>query len=121
MTIGEKIYLLRTKNSLTQKQFAQSIGASQSAVNYWENGKRLPRIDQIQKIADFFGITPDSLISEKNEVIKQTPFNCMFGTYYDEKEGVADIHFTTEEYTLDELEYIRQFAEFIKSNRKKSN
>lgn len=56
MTIAEKLYKLRNDNGLSQKEFADKIGASQSAVNYWENGNRQPRITQIKKIAKVFDI-----------------------------------------------------------------
>ena len=51
MTIGEKIYKLRMSLNMTQKEFATQIGASQSAVNFWENNKRLPRMEHLFKIA----------------------------------------------------------------------
>ena len=56
MTIAEKLYKLRNDTGLSQKEFADKIGASQSAVNYWENGNRQPRIAQIKKIAKAFDI-----------------------------------------------------------------
>lgn len=51
MTIGEKILNLRTEKKLTQKKLADMCGFSQSALNFWENGKRQPKIEQLQKIA----------------------------------------------------------------------
>ena len=57
MTIGEKIYKFRTSKNLTQKQFAEKIGVAQSAVNFWENGKRQPRLEQLKKITDTFNIS----------------------------------------------------------------
>lgn len=56
MTIAEKLYKLRNDTGLSQKEFADKIGASQSAVNYWENGNRQPRITQMKKIAKTFDI-----------------------------------------------------------------
>ncbi len=57
MTISEKIYKLRTELKLSQKDFANMIGTSQSAVNYWENGKRQPKIVHLKKIAQTFHIS----------------------------------------------------------------
>lgn len=56
MTIAEKLYKLRNDTGLSQKEFSDKIGASQSAVNYWENGNRQPRITQMKKIAKTFDI-----------------------------------------------------------------
>lgn len=117
MTIAEKIYLLRSKHGLSQKEFAERVDASQSAVNYWENGKRAPKLVQLQKIASAFSITLDSLLSTEPVFLTNSPFNAVFDSYVDEQENFADIHFATDEYTMEELEEIYHFAEFIKSRR----
>lgn len=65
MTIAEKIYKLRTDIGLSQKEFADKVGTSQSAINYWENGKRQPRTSQIKKIAKTFDIALYILIDDK--------------------------------------------------------
>lgn len=64
MTIGEKIYKFRTSKNLTQKQFAEKIGVAQSAVNFWENGKRQPRLEQLKKITDTFNISMHFFLDE---------------------------------------------------------
>jgi|GEM_PF-1227014 len=62
MAISKRIYELRQQYNLSQKEFAEKIGASQASVNYWENGKRIPKFEQIQKIAKAFEISVSSLI-----------------------------------------------------------
>ncbi|MBR9954460.1 helix-turn-helix transcriptional regulator [Eubacteriaceae bacterium Marseille-Q4139] len=68
MTIAEKLYKLRNDTGLSQKEFADKIGASQSAVNYWENGNRQPRIAQIKKIAKAFDIALYILLDDSYEL-----------------------------------------------------
>lgn len=51
MNIGDKIFELRKSLQMTQQQFADATGISQSAINFWENGKRHPRYDQLKKIS----------------------------------------------------------------------
>lgn len=65
MTIGKKISKLRTEKKLTQKQLADICGFSQSALNFWENGKRQPKREQIEKIAKFFNF-PFYLLLDDN-------------------------------------------------------
>lgn len=57
MTVAEKLYQLRNNLNLSQKDFAAKAGVSQSAVNYWENGNRQPRVQQLEKIAKAFHIS----------------------------------------------------------------
>lgn len=41
MSISEKIYLLRTKNNLTQEDLANKLSVSHQSVQKWENGLSL--------------------------------------------------------------------------------
>lgn len=117
MAFPEKLKYLRTKINLTQKDFAEKIGVSQSSINYWEKGQRIPSIEAAAKIADFFNITIESLLDSEDRFINQNPLNMITGTFYDYTDNIADIHFTTDEYSIDELNQIWQFAHFIKSQR----
>lgn len=51
----------------TQKEIADIIGVSAPTLNEWVSGKKFPRIDKIQKLADYFGILKSDLIEEKSE------------------------------------------------------
>ena len=51
----------------TQKELADAIGVSAPTFNEWVSGKKFPRIDKIQKLADYFGILKSDLIEEKTE------------------------------------------------------
>ena len=53
---------------LSQKDFANLIGASQSAVNYWENNERQPRTEQSKKIATAFNIPLYMLLDDNYEL-----------------------------------------------------
>lgn len=78
MTIGEKIYNFRKGLNLTQKDFAKQAGVAQSAVNYWENGKRQPRIEQLQKIAAAFNIPLSTFINVRaTEEVDEHIFNTL--------------------------------------------
>lgn len=117
LAFPEKLKLLRTSSNLTQKDFAKKIGVSQSSVNYWENGQRIPSIEAAAKISNYFGITIESLLDSSNNVMKLNPINMLTGSFFDPNNQVADIHFSTDEYTIDEINQIWQFALFIKNQR----
>lgn len=53
----------------TQKELADIIGVSAPTFNEWVSGKKFPRIDKIQKLADYFGIQKSDLIEEKEKPI----------------------------------------------------
>lgn len=51
----------------TQKELAEVAGVSAPTFNEWINEKKYPRIDKIQKLADYFGIQKSDLIEDKKE------------------------------------------------------
>ncbi|AEG13897.1 helix-turn-helix domain protein [Desulfofundulus kuznetsovii DSM 6115] len=58
---NEKMYQLRLKMGLSQRQVAEAVGISQSSYAMIEGGHRHPRKEVEKKLADFFGVTVDEL------------------------------------------------------------
>lgn len=56
---------LMEKSGKTQKEVADVVGVAPPTFNEWLSGKKFPRIDKIQKLADYFGILKSDLIEEK--------------------------------------------------------
>ena len=54
MTLGEKIYKLRTKRSMTQEQLAEKIGVSRQSVSKWETDSAIPDIEKLKLLAEFY-------------------------------------------------------------------
>ena len=52
----KKLVTLRIERGLTQTEAAQGIGIPQNVLSMYERGARNPRIDNAQKIADFYGV-----------------------------------------------------------------
>ncbi len=58
--------LCKEKN-MTPTGVAVELGISRGTVSAWKNKDRLPQASQLQKIADYFGVTVDALLSENGE------------------------------------------------------
>ena len=56
-------YLERAGKS--QRDVAEAVGVSTATFSDWINGKKYPRIDKIELLADYFGILKSDLIEEK--------------------------------------------------------
>jgi len=52
----------RTKRNLSQHQIAKELQINQKTIGSYEEGRAVPRIDGIIKIADYFKITIDQLV-----------------------------------------------------------
>lgn len=49
----------------SQKELAEIVGVSAPTMNDWIQGKKFPRIDKIEILANYFGILKSDLIEEK--------------------------------------------------------
>ena len=58
---------LRKEKHLTQQEFADILGVSNSAVSKWESGKYLPDSTLYEKIAECFNISISELLAGKKE------------------------------------------------------
>ena len=54
MTIGEKIYKLRTERNLSQGELSELLDVSRQSVSKWENGAATPDLDKIIKLSEVF-------------------------------------------------------------------
>ena len=59
---------LRIDRKLNQVQLGEKLSYSSKAVSKWENGDVMPDIITLKMIADYFEITVDELISNKNVI-----------------------------------------------------
>lgn len=59
---SRKLKCLRIEKNLTQKELANLLNVSQNAIYNWENGKRQPKIEQIQKIANVLEVQINELL-----------------------------------------------------------
>ena len=62
MTFAEKLKKLREKSGLTQKQLAQALNVTKSAITMYETGDRSPDLVKLKKMAAILGCTTDELL-----------------------------------------------------------
>lgn len=60
-----KLKELIEQNNLTQKQFADKLGVSESAVSCWIKGTRTPNIRTVFNICKTFNVSSDWLLKLK--------------------------------------------------------
>lgn len=60
--LGKNIKALRTLKRYTRKELAKMLDVSEITIGNYENGLREPNIEKLTALADFFGVSIDSLI-----------------------------------------------------------
>lgn len=58
-TIADKLKTLRKAKGFTQQDVADAIGTSRATIGGYEIGRRQPRLSDLQKMADFYGVGLD--------------------------------------------------------------
>lgn len=69
--LSKRLKKLREEKGLLQKDVASAIGVTTSAYGFYEQGKREPDYDTLQRLADFFSVSIDFLLCRTN--VRQQP------------------------------------------------
>ena len=62
--IGANIRAFREKKGLTQRALADNVLVSFQAISAWERGLSVPDLENAVRIADYFGISVDALLTD---------------------------------------------------------
>lgn len=57
----------------SRNDICNALGISYFTVSDWVNGKKYPRMDKVEKLANFFGILKSDLIEDKTAEEKEIP------------------------------------------------
>lgn len=55
------------RSGKTQKELSEIVGVATSTFNDWMKGKKYPRIDKIEILANYFGIQKSDLIEDRDQ------------------------------------------------------
>lgn len=96
MKIGKQMRIARKEKGYTQKQLGELLGVSQAMVAAYENDRRNPTVDTVEKIADALGIAAGFLLQNEYENLKEYEQNrflsipesefLLFGEVYNDDE-----------------------------------
>ena len=68
MKIGDRLKTLREERGMRQIDLANAIGVALTTISGYELNTRTPRIEVLTKIAEFFGVTPNCLLGEDDDL-----------------------------------------------------
>ena len=64
---------LCAKRGVTPYRVCKETGITTATISNWKAGRYIPKSDKMKKIADYFGVTIDYLMSGKEESEKKEP------------------------------------------------
>ncbi len=80
-TFGQKLRESRKNKNMTQKQFAELIGAKHNSISNWENDQNKPDMDTIELICGTLDITPSYLLGWTDRPDKEINPDEGYGVY----------------------------------------
>ena len=69
MIIGSRVKNLRCMRGLNQSELGSIIGVSKASISGYEHATRNPSYKNLDKLADFFGVTSDFLLGREKLVV----------------------------------------------------
>lgn len=138
MDFGENMKRIRKSRKLSQHALGDILGIRQQSVAQYEKSQNAPKFETVQKIANalevpvsiLYGdnvIPPESFLSMVNQVMdaKNEPVSAedlkkvkVIIKNPENAQHTIAAHFDEDEFTPEELEEIKKYAEFLKSKRK---
>ena len=70
MSLGERIYKLRTEKNLSQGDLADMLEVSRQSVSKWENNSAVPDLEKIIKLSEIFNVSLDTLVKGKTTQVE---------------------------------------------------
>ncbi len=91
---SKQLKQLRKEFNITQKELADAIGVSYSAIVSYENGYREPNSKAMAKLENFYGVTGDFLRGSIYKIPKannlNNSFNFLINEYINKMDGADD-------------------------------
>ena len=63
---GNTLRGLIAEKEINQKELARKIDVDPSVVSLWLSGKRMPNVDSLCRLADYFGVSVDFLLGRED-------------------------------------------------------
>ena len=94
------------ERGLSAYKVSKDTGISQATLSDWKRGRCTPKMDKLQKLADYFHVSIDYLMG--NEPIKRDPMDDLKFALFGEGEITDEM-----------FEEVKSFAQFVKQKYKR--
>jgi len=70
MSFADNLKKIRHDKDLSQQELARKLDVAQSTIGMWESGKRVPKLDELKRLAGVLKVTVNRLLSGKEQKIE---------------------------------------------------
>lgn len=107
---ADRLRQLRMERGETQKQLAEAVGASESAIAHYEAGRREPEALILLRIAQHYGVSGEYLMGLTDDPTRYQDLPPEWGQVL---RAAAEQHMSLEEVA----DLIKHFGEFLRKRR----
>ncbi len=90
MNIGEKIKKLRQEKNVSQAALGKAVGVHEKHISRYERGISRPSMETLRKMAGFFGVSIDFLVSEDISAIDNPNRDNELFDYFEEANRLGE-------------------------------
>ena len=125
----DRIFEIMKERELTDYRVSKDTGISQASLADWRKGRSKPKIDKLQKLSEYFGVSISYLTGESNEIDNTQQMQVPNGYYIDKetaeyaemlrtRPGARLLFSAAKDISKDDLQKAVEYIEFLKSKNK---
>lgn len=103
---------------VSRRQLSEALGLSYFTITDWVKGKKYPRMDKVEMLADFFGVKKSDLIEDKDMPDINAEFSSDLGFTSDRASKWLEIT-KGQPISDDEFDKVLEYLRFVISQRGK--
>lgn len=125
----DRIFEIMKEKELTAYRVSKDTGISQASLADWRKGRSKPKIDKLQKLSEYFGVSIQYLTGESNKIDDTQQMQAPNGYYVDKetaeyaemlrtRPGARLLFSAAKDISKDDLQKAVEYIEFLKSKNK---
>ena len=125
----DRIFEIMKEKELTAYRVSKDTGISQASLADWRKGRSKPKIDKLQKLSEYFGVSISYLTGESNEINDTQQMEAPNGYYVDKetaeyaemlrtRPGARLLFSAAKDISKEDMQKAVEYIEFLKSKNK---
>ncbi len=125
----DRIFEIMKEKELTAYRVSKDTGISQASLADWRKGRSKPKIDKLQKLSEYFGVSISYLTGESNEIDDTQQMQAPNGYYIDKetaeyaemlrnRPGARLLFSAAKDISKEDMQKAVEYIEFLKSKNK---
>lgn len=116
---------LMARHKKTQADLVNDLNINKSTISTWINGTKMPRMNKIEMLANYFGVEKSDLIEKKISDVEQgyytDPDAAEYAEYVKSNPNIRILFSAAKDVSKESLEKTVEYIQFLKSKERGDN